>query len=246
MTAFSGGNFRANNAHESPGVLGIPVKEWIWTQSAIAIHQVQLPPGSGLTLHGDRVSSSIAFNRNTIVKTFLAQSQWRWLLFCDSDMVPPPDIARRLLAHGEDRDIIAAPYYGRHAPHYPMWTEITANAAPGPHSIGLREVALAGFGCVLLQRRVLEAMPAPWFEHPIPGSEEDLVFCRKAKALGFRLYLDPAADVGHVAVIPIDRSRALAWHDTDQAQAEHAQAMRQLAAAGGPPKGVQISPDRGT
>lgn len=209
-----------------PGLLGVPVREWIWTQSAIAIHRVQLPPGSGLTLHGDRTSSSIAFNRNTIVKTFLSQPRFRWLLFCDSDMVPPADIAHRLLSHGEERDIIAAPYYGRHAPHYPVWTELEQ---PEPESTALREVALAGFGCVLLQRRVLEAMPAPWFEHPIPGSEEDLVFCRKARALGFRIYLDPLADVGHVAVVPVDRARALAWHATDQAEAEHARTMRQIA-----------------
>lgn len=57
-----------------------------------------------------------------------------------------------------------------------------------------------GAGCLLLHRRVLDAIEAPWFEYN-PGTYigEDFYFCRKVQAAGFKIYVDPGVISGHKA-----------------------------------------------
>lgn len=214
---------RIEPSTNTPGLLGVPATATMWTASAIAIHRVALPPGSGHVILDDAASSSIALNRNKIVATLLAHPAMQWLLFCDSDMVPPADTALRLLAHGEDKEIVSAMCFARTPPHLPAWAEL-ADAPATMCEEGLREIDIAGFGCVLVRRRVFETMPPPWFEHPTPGCGEDMVFGRKARALGFRFFLDPTVDVGHMAALPINRDRALAWQSCAAGAAQVASA----------------------
>ena len=70
-----------------------------------------------------------------------------------------------------------------------------------------------GAGCVLVKRRVIEAIPSPRWEHPVPGVGEDILFFRKAKALGFRLHVDCSLNVGHMA------ARAVTVQDAVEFQA---------------------------
>lgn len=203
-------------AHAPPGLVGVPVLPWVWTKCAVAIAGVTrcMPPGSRFLLAGGAEgSSSIACNRNALVQGMMAHAELEWLLFLDSDMVPPPDVLRRLLAHGSEPDVISACYWTRHPPHVPAFGALPGTpivAIGGP----LREVAWTGFGCVLVRRRVFEALPFPWFEHTTPGIGEDTLFCEKARALGFRVYVDPALDVGHMHVQEINASWAVTWQSS--------------------------------
>jgi GT2 family glycosyltransferase len=194
----------------------------MWTISVRAILNlfVRLPPGSGVSLPTSG-SSSIAAARNDLVREFLRERSWQWMLFVDSDMEPPPDALARLVAH--DKDIASAFYFGRQPPHAimaypvrPMFLE---------EFVGLQEMQWVGFGCVLLRRRVLETIPDPWFEHPeAPGKHEDQVFCTKARDAGFRVWLDCDLEAGHVTPVSLGRNYIDAF---DRAREGHAGVERQ-------------------
>ena len=57
-----------------------------------------------------------------------------------------------------------------------------------------------GAGCLLVHRRVLDAIEPPWFEYN-PGTfvGEDFYFCRKVQAAGFKIFVDPGVISGHKA-----------------------------------------------
>src|SRR4051812_25669606 len=71
---------------QRPVLVGIPAVDWLWTESAEAIYNLQLPPGSRIVLCRD--GASIAYKRNQLVALLLAKQQFSHLLFLDSDMRP--------------------------------------------------------------------------------------------------------------------------------------------------------------
>jgi hypothetical protein len=55
-----------------------------------------------------------------------------------------------------------------------------------------------GGGCLLIHRRVFEAMEKPYFQcNPGTFIGEDFYFCRKAQAAGFKIFVDPGIICGH-------------------------------------------------
>lgn len=67
------------------------------------------------------------------------------------------------------------------------------------------EVEGCGFGCVLVDAEILKAVQTRYgtcfFPERMYG--EDLAFCRRVKACGYRIYAEPSAVVGHVGHVTI-------------------------------------------
>jgi hypothetical protein len=72
------------------------------------------------------------------------------------------------------------------------------------------EIFAAGFGFISMKSGVFESMPRPWFETVFQKIEnedktremfipygEDFSWCKKARAAGYRIYLDPSIRVNH-------------------------------------------------
>jgi hypothetical protein len=135
-------------------------------------------------------------------------------MFLDDDVIPPGDAFYRLARHG--LDIVSGLYYRRHEPVCPVAMTIDSQGQPQwvtswnpPNS--LVEVDLVGAGCLIIHRRVLEAMPKPWFEWEI-GKEtstspktrnamsEDFTFCLHAKRAGFKVHLDTSIRCEHIGL----------------------------------------------
>jgi hypothetical protein len=146
--------------------------------------------------------------RNQIVAAFL-QSDAQFLLMIDDDMIPPDDL---LEMAAYDCDIVGALYYAWNIGSGPFvaayWEESDGQyARPKPGYIentGLREITLVGGGCIMIHRRVLEAIPVPWFsfETDAAGQKiitpEDFLICRKAISHGFKVFLDTDRVCGHI------------------------------------------------
>jgi hypothetical protein len=135
-----------------------------------------------------------------------------YMFFLDDDIILPPDIIPRLMAR--NKDIVGGLYYRRQLPAAPVMMKETEQGTqwicdyqPG----SLVEADLIGSGCLLVKRKVLEIMPPPWFEwkcdpfrwpdlKPMERCSEDYDFCRKARALGFKLYVDTSIQCHHAGI----------------------------------------------
>jgi len=118
------------------------------------------------------------------------------LLWIDADHAFPSDTAHRLLSHGR-------PWVGINATTRAAPIKPTALKGPGQpldtnrHSKGLERVWRMGFGIVMIEARVFQSMPKPWFllEYFEKDGEagylgEDIYFCEKAKDHGFLPMVD--------------------------------------------------------
>lgn len=71
---------------------------------------------------------------------------------------------------------------------------------------GLVEIAYAGAAGLLVKRAVFEAIEPPWFETGTGITArvgEDVNFCRKARAVGFKIYTDLDSVLGHLSTTAV-------------------------------------------
>lgn len=129
-------------------------------------------------------------NRNTIVQKFLA-TESEFLMMIDSDIVPPVNIMRLL---DFDKDIITPLMFTRQKGELlPLFLK---RGKDGIYDVddylnksGLQEVDATGTGCIIIKRKVLEAVKYPFKNiYDVDGVKTfglDFNFCQKSKELGF-------------------------------------------------------------
>ena len=141
-------------------------------------------------------------NRNHVVRQALSYGS-EWVLFLDDDHSFPPTLLTRLLSHGQP--VVASLYLRRAAPFHPIAygaRDETGAYLPvdltGCGPAELVPVVGAGTGGMLIRSEVFRALEDPWFVHTTEKSE-DLSFCEKALEVGFPLFVDTGARLGHIA-----------------------------------------------
>jgi hypothetical protein len=161
--------------------------------------------------------------RNEIVRMFLDHSGSDYLLFLDTDMTHPPEIAHRLVAH--DLDIVTARYTMRKPPFFSVAMRKVGGGPRDYQAIdklegrvaGLMPVDAGGAGALLLSRKLLtamrEAVGDDWFRYQVGPDglrsvSEDMWCYEQARLLGFQPYLDADLVCGHVAQFEVDPK----WH----------------------------------
>lgn len=146
----------------------------------------------------------ISENRNKITQAALDRGA-DWVLYLDDDHVLQADTLYKLL--DAEKDIISAHYVKRKPPFNPVLMQGKVNSGGflwkqlGAAERGIIEVDAAGAGCLLVRRRVLEALKPPyWTLGQInPASwGDDLDFCNRVKAAGFPIYCDLDNRIGHI------------------------------------------------
>lgn len=204
---------------DPPGMVGLPSMESMFVQTVEAMYQMPLPPGSGVMF--ERGSSTIAAKRNRLAERFLAHKQWQWLLFLDTDMVPPPFTLKRLLSH--QLPIVGPLMFTRQPP---FMAEAVRTLPDGSNRTlvefggdqPLERVAWMGAGCLLIRREALVKIPRPWFGFDgttgEAGCNEDEYFCQKATKAGISIHCDTGFCVGHLGVTSVDLEHVMAWEHT--------------------------------
>ena len=146
------------------------------------------------------ISTDRIHGRNTAVQQAL-EAKADWLFFVDDDHVFGPKLLRRMLGRGVP--VVGALYLQRHVPFLPVafsHKEGNIYVNVNLHNHGdddLIKVAAVGTGGMLIQRKLLEQMEPPWFEHG--DTTEDLLFCNKVYELGLGpVYCDLGARMGHL------------------------------------------------
>ena len=182
---------------------GIPMDEVLYSKFfAIFLKNSYAMPWDGFST---TESTYLPSARNTIHKSFVEASNLKYMMMLDSDIIFPPHLVERLMAH--DLPIVGGWYKNKQvkSTHHPIVydfvketdTEILWRHRESPGS-GLERVDGMGAGCWLMRRDVAEALgPEPY---SMEKGTEDLVLCRKLMKLGIPLYVDWDIDLAHLGV----------------------------------------------
>ena len=151
--------------------------------------------------------------RKTVCSEFLRRKEFDAIMLLDLDMTYPSDTLARLREH--DLDMVTGHYYRRQMDPMMSIAEVGEDwpytpMVNVPHS-GLHEVAVAGFGCVLIKRHVIEAVaealppllhpfdngPLEWLTGTSLGLGPDKRFYALARKAGYKLMMDAEVKCKH-------------------------------------------------
>lgn len=203
---------------------------------------------------GDRVVDSWLWRgdvaREAMLDELLSNDYWcdeDAILMLDADQRHPDDMLEKLRAH--DLDMVCAHYYRRETkPIQSLCYEIGDGKWPylpmlHPPTEGLHEIAVTGFGCVLIKKKVFKAVQgiippgmSPISIAPLPEVSgdhanwgPDFRFFHLARKLGYKLWLDASVQSLHGVTIWMghESARKLANY-TEWADASHDLFMKRL------------------
>lgn len=154
-------------------------------------------------------------NRNAIVKKFMTlpeAQRYGWLLFLDSDVVPPDGAAERLVSHG--KRVVGGVCWIVGENGYPT-LNISKEIPAGYVKAELIEVKGMGTGFMLINREVFKKVgKSPfrfrydkWGVANVCG--EDYDFCEKAVKKGYRIYADVAVQCEHYKTLGLKKLNTL-------------------------------------
>jgi hypothetical protein len=170
---------------------------------------LQKPPNN---ISISNVGSLTALARNQIVE--IAQKQGcKYLMFLDTDMTFPPDTILKLMKH--QKDVVSGLYFERYAPHRPVIRQDFDDGKEKGYALAdytksdFMEVAATGGGCLLINMEVFDRLEKPYFDYRLEKAEkdhgvketffsEDLVFCEKVRAAGYKIWCDTTIRCGHL------------------------------------------------
>lgn len=213
---------RAAWEEESPLKLyvAIPAKGLVDMTWSLGFGQILRQSPVGYITESNSVPA-VDYARNELVEKFL-QSPCEWMLWLDTDVLPPPDCIARLL--DKRQYIVSGLYRSRNlafatsqggwpivAGYFDKNGNVQELVAWNPGEVV--QVDAVGMGCVLMHRKVLEAIAPPWFEFSIkykwrpdvgkdayerePKVSEDWYFFHKVKKAGFKVWLDTTVVCSH-------------------------------------------------
>lgn len=163
----------------------------------------------GTGLNYQRGHLSVAVNRNKIVQRFL-ETDADCLVMVDDDVAPSPN-ANAIVDALDKYDVVAAamPMFDPALWPIPVYTGLveTADGTYRPAYAGepkLVECDAVGTGCVAIKREVLEAVAEPFGDYYNGENySDDIVFCKKLKAEGFRIACDYRTLCDHFVTVSL-------------------------------------------
>jgi hypothetical protein len=190
-------------AKKPTGTIGIIGQETSrYSQFAICLANLRHP---GFTIQ-QVFGYDAAYARHRLAETFTGD----YLFFLDDDHAFQTDLLERLLAHKVD---IVAPLYCKRGQQFAP----TAYKDGNPITLdtpGLVEVDYTGTSGMLIHRRVLDKIGAPYFRAGALSPHmllEDVDFCQRARAAGFRVWCDTSIQFGHTCAATLTPV-----HDSDR------------------------------
>ena len=178
--------------------IGIPTFGRVDWQFASSLMGLQLLPETRVVW---MVRAMIDTARNQLVQDTLSDPTYTHLLMVDDDMTFEPDFALKLIEH--DVDIVGGLAFKRRTPYTPCVFEKKQDGQHYPILPEVfREVDAIGTGGILIKTEIFKKIKYPWFETYYDDKNihwsVDFDLCIKAKAAGFKIFVDPEAEMGHI------------------------------------------------
>ena len=166
-------------------------------------------------LSADGIDYTVAIESGTLV--YMARDRlagravnhyFTHVLWLDSDMVFEPELLEDLqfcgkdfvtgIAHGRRKPFVSCLFKNIDLNHLELWKL-------EDYPKDTFEVAGCGMACCLMTTEVIkQVMIANGTAFtPLPQYGEDISFCKRAAALGFKIYAEPTVRLGHIAHIAI-------------------------------------------
>lgn len=171
---------------------------------AIAMQSVMglmVPPGTHMPWN---MGMLIARSLNGAFQSMMAVPALQWVWVMGDDHTFEPDVVLKLLDN--DVDVVAPLCLNRLPPMDPTIVNHTKERMkyleelPTRGLYKLQADETCGDAGLLIRRRVLEAIPAPWYDHRISGAvaSEDQAFVQRIKDAGFDVHIDLGVTIGHI------------------------------------------------
>jgi hypothetical protein len=199
---------------ESPGTIALPTSEiGRFAMFTVSLAGTQQPDNTHLAV---MASASVVENLNQIMRQLRPEDEWVWIL--GDDHVWQSDCLLRLLEAMDETpeaDVIVPLVTKRNPPWHlvlfreagsyedglPRWQPYGWEEIPDN---GVFEVDAAGSAGMVIRREVLDRIGDPWFENS--GGvvlNEDVMFCRKARQEGFRVFACADVTMGHLGIFNV-------------------------------------------
>lgn len=152
-------------------------------------------------------SHPIDSNRNSVVRKFMLlpeAQKYEWLLFLDTDVVPPDGAVERLLSH--KKKVVGGVCLIMGSSGVPV-PNVSQDIPSGYVKAELMEVKGMGTGFMIIHREVLEKIgKSPFrFRYDVWGTAsvcgEDYDFCEKATKVGYKIYADFGVQCEHYKTV---------------------------------------------
>lgn len=174
------------------------------TRYAVAMQSImglKVPPGTHMPWNmGMLVARSLNGALQSMIST--PSLQWAWIM--GDDHTFDPDVLLRLL--DRELDVVAPLCLNRLPPMDPTIVDHSMTRMKYLEELPLSGIyrltadETCGDAGLLIRRKVLEAIPAPWYDHRISGAvaSEDQAFVQRIKDAGFDVHIDIDTRIGHI------------------------------------------------
>jgi hypothetical protein len=144
--------------------------------------------------------------RNTLVEEALKDTETTHLLMIDDDMTFNPDLLLSLISRNVD--IVGSLAFKRRPGYEPCVYKAREDGELFPVlPTTFQEVDAIGTAGLLVNIDVFKSLKFPWFETYYDERGRhwsvDIDFCKKAKAAGYKIYVDTIAEMGHIGDAPV-------------------------------------------
>lgn len=196
-------------------LIAIPSMDQVPAQFAASLAMLERVTDD--TVVGFQIGSLIYEARNQLARQAIKIGA-DYVLWLDSDMIFQPSVLKRLYEDYKagKGDIVSGLYFRRVLPFTPVvfnTLEIVDNkpqwTAPENIPEDVFEAGGVGFGCVFMDTGVLADVMSKFEGNaftPLNGVGEDLSFCWRARQCGYKIVVDPAVELGHIAHITVNRT----------------------------------------
>ena len=169
----------------------------------------------GVDFDVDIISGTLVYSARDKLARRAIRDKFTHTLWLDSDMIFTEDVLEDLMFSGEG--FVSGIYHTRRPPHGScIFKDIRLDSIERyddcDYPSNTFEIAGCGFGCVLIETRIIETVLEQFGEAFLPthGLGEDIAFCRRVHSAGIKMFCEPGVrlgHIGHIAIYPEDRAR---------------------------------------